>query len=191
MAEPRSFASWYAQLCAVRENTPVDRTAAAQLRIISSQRDNAVFLCAGVSALPYVHWLLDGMAMSSRCIVQLNADERACEPLTQQLAAEDIRVAPHCQNLDEFCSDISEHRIDLALLSKSTDIAVIESLLSARGLCVTTDGAEITEGLSTEDYFVASLGDGGLLTAYCRKGRQHRRTRRGIRRTSSQRVSRR
>ena len=136
-SSPMSFSEFMSSLEAY-SMIDFDESLGQLLRIQSSSKDFGTIMASGKSALPYVIWLVDGMNMSNKLIVHLNSDEEVLNQITQKLMETDIRITSHCQDQKEFTTDISEHRMDLLLLTEDA-LPVIDywmKLLSDTGILV-------------------------------------------------------
>ena len=178
---PESFEKFASSLqdLGVKEFKNFDENLAQMLRIQAGTKDYGAIMTSGVSALPYVPWLIDGMAMSNKLIVHLNETENALNEITQKLMETDIRITSHCQDQKEFTTDISEHRMDLLLLSDEALPAIDNwmKLLSDTGLLVFVSTAETRRELMqkySNDYFCYDKE----YLFISRKGAQHNKVRR-------------
>ena len=189
--QPAGLASWLDSLAATEE-VDHEKSLGRALRVIAGARQDAVCLCSGIRALPYVEWLRDGLRMSSRLIIHLDPEYSSLSDAMQNQADLDIRVAGHFQDLAGFIRDISHHRIDLLVADiDDTNRAVMHGLISLLSdgalLVAIADVAEqqqLRSDYATE-FFVSSLGEQGSAIMMTRKGRQHRLSRRGGRQRNS------
>lgn len=164
-----------------------DEALAHQLRIHASSRFFGTIMTCGPSALPYMPWLVDGMNMSNKLIVQLDNSEEALYQTVKELIDSDIRLTCHCQDQQAFTADITEHRIDILLLTEDAlpNFENWINLLSETGMIILVANAKIRESKMQkylDDYFC--MDNGHLFIA--QKGNQHKKTRtRGKRRRAS------
>lgn len=160
-----------------------DENLGHQLRIHASSRFFGTIMTSGGSALPYMPWLVDGMNMSNKLIVQLDSDEEALHQTVKTLIDSDIRLTSHCQDQEVFTKDINEHRIDILLLTEDA-LSNFENwinLLSETGMLVLVASSEIRKSKMqkySSDYFC--MDNGHLFIA--QKGKQHKKIRKRSRR---------
>ena len=156
-----------------------DENLAQILRMQASTKDYGAIMSSGKTALAYVPWLIDGMNMSNKLIVHLNSGDEALDAIVKASIESDIRVSSHCQNQTEFTTDISEHRMDLLLLTEDAlpEISNWMKLLSDAGLLVLLASEDQREQLMqahSDDYFLINKAQ----LFISRKGMQHRNKRR-------------
>ncbi len=154
-----------------------------QLRLHASSRFMGTIMTCGKAALPYMPWLVDGMNMSNKLIVQLDKKEQTLQQMVKVSIDSDIRLTSHCQDQAEFAEDISEHKIDILLLTEDA-LPIFEkwiNLLSETGLIVLIANDDMRKNIMQKyqvDYFC--LDHGHLFIA--QKGSQHKKIRRRNRR---------
>lgn len=175
---PTSFDQFMATLQQY-EMSDFKQDLAQQLLLQASTIDYGVIVTSGKSALPYVPWIVDGMIMSNKLIIHLNDDEEAIKPLIQTLIEHDIRITSHCQNQQVFTTDISEHRVNLLLLTEDAlpEIDHWIKILSDAGLLVLIANEDTRTALMnkySDDYFF--INSSHLFMS--RKGTQHQKKRR-------------
>ncbi len=187
---PRDFEQWLQLVATLNPAFSFDAETGQLLRVTSSLADYGVLLCSGVSALPYVPWLRDGMTMNSRLVIHLPPQANQAQELLTQQTQTDIRVAGHIQNTAEFLDDISHHRMNLLLLELSDDslqcLAQWQAILADNGLLVLLGDEQQLQSVReshAEQYFFAGANSaspppGILLMAP--KGLQHKASRRGV-----------
>ena len=157
-----------------------DESLAHLLRIHASTRFFGTIMTVGTATLPYMPWLVDGMNMSNKLIVQVDKGNEVLNDAIKTTTDSDIRITSHCQNQDEFTTDIIEHRLDLIVLSEEA-MPIFENwinLLSETGMLIMIAGSETRNTLlekHANDYFC--FDDGKHLTI-CQKGKQHKKVRR-------------
>ncbi len=164
---------------------------AALLRNLATLGDCTLLMSSGPACLPYVPWLRDGMSMNNRLIVHQNSDQQNLQPLLLRQQQQDIRVAHHFQNAEEFIADIAHHRFQLLLLDVSTlvleSLSLWEGLLQDQGMIVLLSPRVIAGdrmALLQQHYLLAPLNETETALMLCRKGLQHTRKRRGRRRSA-------
>ena len=178
---PKSFDQFFSMLQTSDSNEFIDfdERLAQILRMQASTKDYGAIMSSGKSALPYVPWLVDGMIMSNKLIVHLEQEEEPLNSIINELIESDIRITSHYQNQRSFTSDISEHRLDILLLTEDalSEIDNWLKILSDAGLLVLIASKDSREKLINqcrEDYFI--MNDSYLFLS--RKGSQHRKKRR-------------
>jgi len=186
--KPAQDERWLENLAAENVHARFDASLAETLRVVAGMRQDAVCLCSGPGALPYVGWLRDGLRMSSRLIIHLDPSLDRLEKLIRHQQDDDIRVAGHFQDLQSFGRDIARHRIDLLVADFDGDnrhaMGSLMSLLTDEALMVILADEDLQCDLRSDyatEYFVADAGSSAALLL-SRKGRQHRLARRGSRR---------
>lgn len=184
---PHGFEDWLALLLQHDVGRSFHGDTGSLLRVIAGTKNGAVCLASGREAIPYVHWLQDGMAMNSRLIVHNQSPEM--NDLVRPQFTTDIRIVTHTQDLASFLTDIEEHRFDLIVLdvndlSPDAEPPVLLRL-AEHGLLLGV-GADAARShliqTCTDAYFLCSLGNDGQSVALSKKGIQHRAVRRGGRR---------
>lgn len=184
---PRGFEDWLASLRHNDIGKSFQTDTAALLRVIAGTKNGAVCLASGREAVPYVHWLQDGMTMNSRLIV--HNQSQAINELAQPHLSTDIRVATHAQDFASFLSDIEEHRFDLMVIDAgglSHDVvpAVLQRLAEyglLLGVGLNVSCSQLIEAC-TKAYFLFHLNDQDRSVFISKKSMQHRAVRRGGRR---------
>ena len=178
---PKSFANYInsLQTHSIFDLKDFDEDLAQMLRIQASSKDYGAIMTSGKSTLPYVSWLVDGMIMSNKLIVHLNSGEEELNKITQKSMESDIRITSHCQDQKEFTTDISEHRMDLLLLTEDAlpEIDNWMKLLSDAGMLVFIGKPEARNKLLqkySDDYFCFDKNH----LFISRKGSQHQKVRR-------------
>ena len=164
---PADSLEWLADLQQADIGHDFDDGLAATLRVVASIHQDPVCLCSGVEVLPYVNWLRDGMSMSGRLIIHLAPEHRELDEIVQRQLDSDIRVASHYQDIQLFCADISQHRVDLLVVDVGDDsyagLDALMPLLSQNALTIVLAKKAIQEILSerfSSDYFIAPIGTG-------------------------------
>lgn len=160
---------------------------ASLLRVIAGTKNGAVCLTSGQEAIPYVHWLQDGMTMNSRLIVH-NQSKEINEVIKPHLST-DIRVATHAQDFASFLSDIEEHKFDLMLIDvgdiNDDVIPIILQRLAEHGLLLAV-GIDVSHSqlirVCANNYFLCYLDNNDRSVVLSKKSMQHRAVRRGGRR---------
>lgn len=156
-----------------------DENLAQILRMQASTKDYGAIMTSGQSALPYVPWLVDGMIMSNKIIIHLASEDEGLHPSIDAFVESDIRISSHYQDQATFTTDISEHRLDILLLTEEAlpEIDNWLSILSDAGLLVLIASEENRLTFIKQygdDYFF--INDKHLFIS--RKGLQHTKTRR-------------
>jgi len=177
---PKSF-DQFSDLLQVQVNNDFytfDENLAQILRMQASTKDYGAIMTSGKSALPYVPWLVDGMLMSNKLIVHLEHDDEKLSPIIHELIDSDIRLSSHYQDQKTFTTDISEHRLDILLLTEHAlpEIDNWLKILSDAGLLVLIASEEHRESLIntlSDGYFI--INNRQLFIS--RKGLQHRKKR--------------
>ena len=187
MTPPRGFEDWLTTLHASGIGETFQHHIGAMLRVWAGTKNGAVCLASGREAMPYVHWLQDGMTMNSRLIVHSEAAE--ISNLVSPHFSTDIRVATHTQDLASFLDDIEEHKFDLIVVdvndqSPDTGSTVLQRLaeqgmLLAVGIAV-TQSPLIKE--CADAYFLSQTDEHDKGVIASKKSIQHRAVRRGGRR---------
>lgn len=182
---PLDSRKWLADLQLAGIGHDFDDNLAAILRVAASVHEHSVCLCSGVEVLPYIDWLRDGMSMSGRLIIHLAPDRRELDEIVQRQLDSDIRIASHYQEIERFCADISQHRVDLLIVGVGEDnrsgLDGLMSLLSQNALLIVLARKSIQESLSerySADYFLAPIGTSGQTLMLTRMGKQHQLERR-------------
>ena len=177
---PADSQEWIAGLKQADIGHDFDDSLAAILRVVASIHQHPVCLCSGVEVLPYVNWLRDGMSMSGRLIIHLAPEHRELDEMVQRQLDSDIRVASHYQDIQRFCADISQHRVDLLVVDAGDDsnagLDGLMSLLDQNALSIVLAEKAIQEILFerySSDYFVAPISTGGQALMLARVGQQH------------------
>jgi hypothetical protein len=177
---PADSQEWLADLQQAGIGHDFDDSLAAILRVVASIHQRPVCLCSGVEVLPYVNWLRDGMSMSGRLIIHLAPEHRELDEIVQRQLDSDIRVASHYQDIQRFCADISQHRVDLLLVDvgddSSTGLDGLMPLLNENALSIVLAKKVIQEILFerySSDYFVAPISASGQALMLARVGQQH------------------
>jgi hypothetical protein len=185
---PVDSQKWLADLQQADIGHSFDDGLAAILRVVASIHQHPVCLCSGVEVLPYVNWLRDGMSMSGRLIIHLAPEHRELDEMVQRQLDSDIRVASHYQDIQRFCADISQHRVDLLVVDAGDDsnagLAGLMSLLNQNALSIVLAKKAIQEILFerySSDYFVAPISTGDQALMLARVGQQHQLGRRRVR----------
>jgi len=181
-AAPESFDQLMASLEEYGINE-FDEALAHQLRLHASSRFFGTLMTCGKSALPYMPWLVDGMNMSNKLIVQFDERKESLHEMVKETLDSDIRLSCHCQDQTTFTADINEHRIDILLLTEEA-LPIFDdwiNLLSEAGMLVLIASANIREDKKQQyqdEYFC--MDNGNLFIA--QKGKQHKKVRRRSRR---------
>ncbi len=178
---PADYDAWLAALNDAQVTCVHDEALAEILRAAAIANESSVCLCSGQAVLPFVNWIRDGMGMDSRLVIHLPSAKRDFDELVQIMLDGDIRIASHFQDTEDFCNDISHHRLDLLVIECGIgEVDLIEkvfSLANDRAMIFVladknTQGA-LREKLS-DDYFFAQAGAMQLAQLLTRKGVQHR-----------------
>lgn len=181
-AAPESF-DQFMTLLQERGINEFDETLGHQLRLHASSRFFGTIMACGKLAHAYVPWLVDGMNMSNKLIVQLDKDEKALHEMVKDSIESDIRITCHCQDQVAFTADIKQHRIDILLLTEDAlpNFEQWMDLLSETGMAVLIASDDIRKAKMhtyQDDYFC--MDNGHLFIA--QKGDQHKKVRRRSRR---------
>jgi len=163
--------------------TDFDESLGHQLRLHASSRFFGTIMTCGKLALPYMPWLVDGMNMSNKLVVQLDKSEESLHQKVKESIDSDIRLTCHCQDQTAFTKDITEHRIDILLLTEDA-LPIFDdwiNLLSETGLIIliASDDIRRTKMQSYQDKYFC-MDNGHLFIA--QKGKQHKKIRRRSRR---------
>ena len=186
-AAPSGFDYWLKSLQQRNIGKSFQIQTASWLRVIVGTKNGAALLVTGTEAIPYVDWLLDGMAMNSRLI--LHNQSKQLTQLVQPHFSTDIRVATHAQDFIAFLTDIEEHKFDFVVVDlNEINLETIATMLERTA----EHGLLIGIGTRTQlNHLVQTVGDGyfcslidrpGNSVILSRKGIQHRAVRRGGRR---------
>ena len=187
MTPPRGFEDWLAVLHASGIGETFQPHIGALLRVWAGTKNGAVCLASGREAVPYAHWLQDGMTMNSRLIVHSQTPE--ISDLVDPHFSSDIRVATHTQDFACFLADIEQHKFDLIVLDvndQSSDISsTVLQRLEEHGMLLAV-GVEVTHSplikACADAYFVSQTDEHDRGVIASKKSIQHRAVRRGGRR---------
>jgi len=132
------------------------------LRVLAATRTNGVVLQVGVHALEYAPWIIDGMDITTRLI--LNVDGPAPSEQLQPLFRTDLRVTLHHQDTRQFLGDVARHRFDLIVLDPSAASdeilsACLQVLDSGGLLVIIGDGGDPADAGVFSNCHVVSLGE--------------------------------
>ena len=119
----------------------IDDRVGALLRVLAALNANAVVLQIGAESLSYAPWVIDGMNITARLV--LNIDNDVPLALLEPIFRDDIRIALHQQDPNQFLDDVARHRFNLIFVgADSIGDALLERcarLLSDDGLLLLDD----------------------------------------------------
>lgn len=112
--EPSAVRTLTQRLQDANLSTSVDDTLATLMRGLVASTRGGVYLLSGERLTAYAGWLLDGMDIESRLIV--NLPSRYSPAVVQPCFDVDLRITGHVQPIDTFVADVTRHRFALVAI---------------------------------------------------------------------------
>ena len=126
------------------------------IRTLAASKPGGVIMALGFHHPAATAWLLDGMDITTRLLVLVGDTAQA--QAAQAYLTDDIRVAVHAQEPNEFLHDIRSHELRAVLLDtgvmQESVLSAVAGLLEPGGLLIAL-GAALDDGTerSLEDWF--------------------------------------
>jgi hypothetical protein len=144
-----------------------DDRVGALLRVLAALNPHAVVLQIGVESLHYAPWVIDGMDITARLI--LNIDDNVPFAPLNPIFRDDIRIELHQQDPNQFLDDVARHRFNLIFVgAESIADALLERcarLLSDDGLLLLDDtGGAASKSQPLADCHYAYLHGVSIIT---------------------------
>ena len=110
-APPATLAAVHRDLSGCSIAVDCDDRVGSLLRVLAALNPNAVMLQIGVESLRYAPWVIDGMDITARLI--LNIDDNVPFAPIEPIFKNDIRIVLHQQDPNQFLDDVARHRFNL------------------------------------------------------------------------------
>ncbi|MDC0948596.1 hypothetical protein OAS86_04545 [Gammaproteobacteria bacterium] len=129
------------------------------LAALAAMRPNAINLVIGSPLMLFVPWLMRGIDITTRLV--LNVDDAEHARQIKAICAGDLRYTVHAQSASDFLGDINHHQLDLAMVA--SDPALVPTLLGMlkdNGVLLMASAAAAGAEIDPHRYQSAALGEG-------------------------------
>ncbi len=140
-APPAALAAVHRDLSGCGIAVDSDGRVGSLLRVLAALNPNAVVLQIGAESLQYAPWVIDGMDITARLI--LNIDDNVPLAPIEPIFKNDIRIALHRQNPNQFLDDVARHRFNLIFVGMDS---ITDTLLERCVRLLSDDGLLVLDG---------------------------------------------